>query len=79
MQGAITIRQANGHDRPDLVRLAQLEGRPAPHGDALIAYEDGEARAAIALDDGSALADPFHLTDDLVRLLRLRATQGGRA
>jgi hypothetical protein len=77
MKGAITIRQAGGEDRDELFRLAELEGRPAPRGEALIAYEDGEARAALALSDGSALADPFHLTEDLVSLLRLRAVQEG--
>ena len=77
MQGAVTIRQANGGDGADLSRLAQLEGRPAPRGATLIAYEDGEARAALALADGSALADPFHLTEDLVGLLRLRAALAG--
>jgi hypothetical protein len=34
-----------------------------------------EVRAAISTQDGSAIADPFHPTAELVRLLSTRAQQ----
>jgi hypothetical protein len=41
----------------------------------LVAEVDGQALAAISLADGAVIADPFHLTGDLVALLRVRAAQ----
>ena len=34
---------------------------------------DGEVRAALSLDDGGSIADPFHRSLELVELLRARA------
>jgi predicted regulator of Ras-like GTPase activity (Roadblock/LC7/MglB family) len=36
---------------------------------------EGELGAAVAIDDGSVIADPFHPTADLVALASMRATQ----
>jgi hypothetical protein len=60
------------------VRLAALDGRPAPAGEALLAFVDGELRAALSLAGGDAVADPFHRTAELVDLLRYRAAAGSR-
>jgi hypothetical protein len=43
----------------------------------LLAEVDGQLRAAVALADGTLVADPFHPTTDLVGLLRERARQLG--
>jgi len=75
MNSAITIRHSTRADANALRRLAELDGRRALDGEAMVAYVDGELRAAIDIADGRAIADPFHLTDDVVRLLRLRAAQ----
>jgi hypothetical protein len=76
MRDAITIRRSTEADRSALVRLAQLDNRRVPQGASLLAYVDGELRAAVPLDRrGEAVADPFHLTRDVVELLRLRANQ----
>jgi hypothetical protein len=76
MRDAITIKRATEEDQRALVRLAQLDNRRAPEGASLLAYVDGELRAAVPLDrGGEAVADPFHLTRDVVELLRLRANQ----
>jgi hypothetical protein len=40
-----------------------------------VAEVDGRLRAALPLDGGSPLADPFHRGSDLIELLRLRAGQ----
>ncbi|HEY3193197.1 MAG TPA: hypothetical protein VGJ61_10455 [Solirubrobacterales bacterium] len=39
----------------------------------MIAEVDGEGWAAVALESGEVLADPFRPTADLVEMLRLRA------
>ena len=78
MGEAITIRRATEADARDILRLAALDDRPAPAGDALLGFVDGELRAAMPLDRGSPIADPFHLTGDVVELLRFRAEQDGQ-
>jgi hypothetical protein len=82
MTGAITIRRSTVADGPEIVRLAELDSRAAPKGEALLALVDGELLAAVGVADGHAVADPFELTADVVELLRMRAVQerdGGRA
>lgn|SRR5215211_2505448 len=75
MDQTITIRYSTTADAKALQRLAELDGRRALDGDALVAHVDGRLRAAIGIPDGRAIADPFHPTDDLVGLLRLRFSQ----
>jgi hypothetical protein len=72
----ITITAAGRADREELERLAELDSRHAPVGPALIARVDGQLRAAVGVEDGSAVADPFHPTADLVRVLRAAASRG---
>ena len=69
----IQIRVARPGDEATLLRLAALDSAPAPRGDVLVALIDGEILAALALDSGHAIADPFRPTADLVELLRTRA------
>jgi len=68
----ITIRPAAAGDAAALRRLAALDSAEVLAGPALLAEVGGTAAAAIALDDGAVVADPFRLTADLVELLRLR-------
>jgi hypothetical protein len=75
MSEAITIRHSTDGDRPRLLELAELDNRPAPVGDTLVAEVDGELSAAVGIDDGSAVANPFRPTADLVMLLHTRAEQ----
>jgi hypothetical protein len=65
----ITIRPASPAEAA-VARLAQLDSAPAPAGEMLAAEVDGELRAAVSLTDGSAIADPFERTVELVELLR---------
>jgi hypothetical protein len=76
--GSITIRTAQPGDRDALRRVAQRDSRGLPDDELLIAVNDGEVRAAIALSDGQVIADPFHHTDELVRMLTLRRGQLAR-
>jgi len=61
--------------RGELERLAALSEKPTPDGDWLVADVDGVPVAALSLDDGSTLADPFKPTAQVVSLLQLRARQ----
>jgi hypothetical protein len=79
MEGAITIRLSTAADHDEIVRLATLDSSRPPFGDAALAFVDGELRAAVALDSGDAVADPFHPTAELVELLRMGARQPARA
>lgn len=72
---AIAIRRAEGRDVAGLRRLAELDSAPVPAGEHLVAEEDGALRAALPLEGGPPIADPFHRTAELVALLELRFVQ----
>jgi hypothetical protein len=69
------IRRSGADDAPALARLAALTGRRAPAAEALVAEADGVLLAALPLDGGDPLSDPFRPTADVAALLRLRAGQ----
>ncbi len=75
MSHAITIRPATDGDRAELTRLASLDEAEMPRGEVLLGIVDGEVQAAVPVEGGSPVADPFRYTQDLVGLLRMRATQ----
>lgn len=61
--------------REELERLAALSERPATDGEWLIADVDGTPVAALSLETGAELYDPFRPTAQVFPLLRLRARQ----
>jgi hypothetical protein len=69
---SITIRATAPEDEDALRRLAQRDTRAVPDGELLIALVNGEPRAAVSLASGEAIADPFHHTAELVRMLMVR-------
>jgi hypothetical protein len=72
----LTIRMAVARDDAALGRLAQLDSAPAPKRvPMLVAEVGGELRAALSLDGGRAIADPFRPTAELVAILAERARQ----
>jgi hypothetical protein len=71
----IMIRHSTSGDRAGVEELAELDGRPAPVGETLLAEVDGKLWAAVGVDDGAAVADPFLPTADVVWLLQIRAEQ----
>ena len=75
---SITIRPAYADDDVAVRRLAILDSAEIPAGPLLLAEVDGELRAALSLGDGTAIADPFAPTAELVALLRVRASQRRR-
>ena len=69
----ISIRAATPNDGRVLMHLAALDSAPMPFGPTLLAEVDGEPKAALALREDRAIADPFSPTADLVALLRVHA------
>jgi len=70
----LTIRMAVSADAGALSRLAALDSAPQPEPvPMLVAEVGGELRAALPLDGGPAIADPFQRTADLIAMLAERA------
>ena len=67
------------HARPDeadaLATLAQLDSSRAPVGDVIVADVKGELWAAVSLDDGHAVANPFRPSGELTFRLSERARE----
>jgi hypothetical protein len=61
--------------REELERLAQLSERPLHDGDWIVADVDGVAVAAVSVEDGATVYDPFKPTSQAVSLLKLRRKQ----
>ena len=72
---AVTVRRFGERDIDAIQRLAALDEKPIPSGGVLVAEQAGELVAALPLDGGDALADPFKPTADVVELLRVSARQ----
>ena len=71
----IALRLDRVADDRALARLAALEERRVPEGRLVIAELDGRLVAALPLDGGPALRDPFVRTAHLQHLLELRVAQ----
>jgi hypothetical protein len=72
----VVIRVASSAHDPALEHLLQLDGHRDLNGSrVLVAEVEGEALAALPLDGGEPIADPFRPTAALVEMLRLRALQ----
>jgi hypothetical protein len=69
----LTIRRATAADDLAVRRLAALDSAFPPTGDVLLAEMGDELWAALSVDTGTAVADPFRPSRDLVDLLRFRA------
>ena len=78
----LTIRRATSTDEFAVRRLAALDSSSPPTGEVILAEMDEELWAALSLDTGVAIADPFRPSAELVELLRVRAGESrgrGRA
>ena len=72
---AVTLRCGEPRDAAALARLAALDSAVALWPPVLVADIDGRLLAAISLEDGAVIADPFQPTAELVELLRARERQ----
>jgi hypothetical protein len=75
---SLTIRHANGADAAVLARLAALDSSRVPNGELLLADLDGTVVAALSIDTGAAIADPFEHTASIVDSLRAQAQRRAR-
>ena len=73
--GRVLLRRAQADDAPALKMLAELDEEPELSGEVLMALVDAEAVAAISLNDGRVVSNPFVASGDAVLLLKLRADQ----
>ena len=64
------IRHATPSDAEALSGLAELDSARPLTGLILVGELNGKVSAALGLDDGRVIADPFARTSHLVRLLR---------
>ena len=69
----LTLRHANAADGDALVRLAALDSSRVPSGELLVGELDGTLVAALSVDTGAVIADPFEHTAVIVESLRVRA------
>ena len=67
------IRLAGDADEAQLERIAQLDSAAPLEHPILVGELDGRVAAAIDLDTGRAIADPFARTATLLAYLRVRA------
>ena len=74
----ILVRPARAVDAADLADLAALDSAAPLTGEILLAVSGGEVAAAMSLDTGAVIADPFQPTAQLVELLRAAARPAER-
>jgi hypothetical protein len=69
MTSPITFRPSTESDAPVLRRLAELDSARPIQGEVFVAEHEGHALAAVSVDEGRAIADPFEPTAEVVDLL----------
>jgi hypothetical protein len=72
---SVVLRLNRVQDDAALEILGELDGRRVPDGCYVVAEAGGRIVAALPLDGGAPLADPFRPTAHLLPLLELRAKQ----
>src|SRR5262245_26465547 len=58
----VVIRTADTGDVLALIHLSELDSQSVPAGKVLVAEVDGTIRAALSVDTGRFVADPFEST-----------------
>ena len=72
---SLTIRHAIAADEADITRLAILDSSRVPTGELLVAELDGNLVAALSIDTGAAIADPFEHTAAILRSMRAQVRE----
>ena len=70
MISPVELRPACPADAPAVRRLAERDSARVPRGRLLVAESGGELLAALSLDTGAAIADPFQPTAHVLEALR---------
>ena len=74
-----TVRHARPDDAEALAVLAQLDSSHTPRGEVIVGESGGELWAAVSVDDGHAIANPFRPSGELTFHLIERARELRRA
>ena len=74
-QATMTIRTLGPADREAIEAIAARDSRPVPFGTLLGAEVEGKLLAAISVESGAMVSDPFARTAELRQLLELRVSQ----
>ena len=74
----VLVRPARSVDAADLAKLAALDSAAPLTGEILLAVSGGDVAAAMSLDTGAVIANPFVPTANLVELLRTAARPAPR-
>jgi hypothetical protein len=72
-ESTLVIRVATRFDDAELHRLAALDSARPLGGTVIVAQSDGRIDAALSIDEGRAVADPFRPTAHLLASMRVRA------
>jgi hypothetical protein len=75
LRDVVVIRPARDAELAQLHDLAGIDSAEPLGGAVLVAAVAGELWAALSLQDGRVIADPFRPTTGAVELLRMRAAQ----
>ena len=75
---SLVLRPATSADTADLERLAALDSARPLSGEVMLAHVDGDVRAAVSLETGRSVADPFYPSLELLPLLRAAAGERPR-
>jgi hypothetical protein len=67
------IRGARISDARDLERIAAMDSQRPLQGHIIVGEIDGRPQAAMSIDDGRLVANPFAHTESLAAHLRIRA------
>jgi hypothetical protein len=70
-----TVRLAEPRDFTEIRRIAALDSAHVPGGTLLVGEVGGSIQAALPVNGGRAIANPFVRTLELVDMLELRAEQ----
>ena len=75
LRDVVVIRPARDVELAQLHDLAEIDSAQPLAGAVLVAAVEGELWAALSLQDGRVIADPFRPTSGAVELLCMRARQ----
>jgi hypothetical protein len=70
MTSPLVLRSSTAADVASLERLAALDSARPLTGEVMLAHAGGDVRAALSLETGRVVADPFYPSAELVELLR---------
>jgi hypothetical protein len=78
MTSPLLLRPSTAADAAALERLAALDSARPLTGEVMLAHAGGDVRAALSLETGRVIADPFYPSAELVELLRAAAGDAPR-